>query len=82
MADKTPRTDALMDKYVGADSYKLPAVYGILHEHARQLELENADLTAKLARAQAAVRDAADGRTLVFDCDHAQAIREAKEGKR
>ena len=62
MADtKTPRTDAVLR---AADAHPLDspgsrfliAPAPQLLDFARQLELENADLTAKLARAQAALR--------------------------
>lgn len=36
----TPRTDALIEKYVGGDNYKWSVMYGKLTEHAKRLEQE------------------------------------------
>lgn len=80
MADtKTPRTDAFLAEHgVIATDHRYQ-----IGTFARQLELENAELTAKLARAQAALKHEIHFiGSPRWSERHSQAIREAKEAKK
>lgn len=54
----TPRTDALIDKYVGDDSYKWAVMYVTLVAHARTLERECADLRTEAEALKGRLADA------------------------